>query len=421
MSEKRKDNKGRVLRNGESQRSDGMYMYRFSDAGGVRRTIYSWRLVETDKIPAGKRTCEPLREMERQLERDTEDGIQSFVANKITLNEMFAKHMSLKKGIKQTTKNNYYNLYNSYLKDEFGERYISSIKYSDVKRHYLHLYFDRGLKPRTIIDVDKTFRPIFNLAVRDGYIRLNPANDVIKEIKKENNWEQVKRHALTITQQNNFIDYVANSPKHSYWLNLFTVFLGTGGRAGEILGLRWEDCDFKRNMISINHNLLYIAKNGKHQFIITTPKTEAGKREIPMLKDVRKALLNEKEKQLRTGFNRLEVDGYSGFIFKNKHDNLVTHSILNNAIKSIIHDYNQDELERAKKERRKPQLLPHFSLHNLRHTFCTRFCEHETDLKIIQEVMGHAKISTTMDVYNEVTQERKETSLANLEGKIKIS
>lgn len=421
MSEKRKDNKGRVLRNGESQRSDGMYMYRFSDAGGVRRTIYSWRLVETDKIPTGKRTCDPLREMERQLERDTEDGIQSFVASKITLNEMFAKHMSLKKGIKQTTKNNYYNLYNSYLKDEFGERYISSIKYSDVKRHYLHLYFDRGLKPRTIIDVDKTLRPIFNLAVRDGYIRLNPANDVIKEIKKENNWEQEKRHALTITQQNNFIDYVANSPKHSYWLNLFTVFLGTGGRAGEILGLRWEDCDFKRNMISINHNLLYIAKNGKHQFIITTPKTEAGKREIPMLKDVRKALLNEKEKQLRTGFNRLEVDGYSGFIFKNKHDNLVTHSILNNAIKSIIHDYNQDELERAKKERRKPQLLPHFSLHNLRHTFCTRFCEHETDLKIIQEVMGHAKISTTMDVYNEVTQERKETSLANLEGKIKIS
>lgn len=67
-----------------------------------------------------------------------------------------------------------------------------------------------------------------------------------------------------------------------------------------------------------------------------------------------------------------------------------------------------NDIEDAKAERREPELLPHFSCHHLRHTFCTRFCENETNLKIIQEIMGHADITTTMDIYNEAT---KQTSI----------
>ena len=66
------------------------------------------------------------------------------------------------------------------------------------------------------------------------------------------------------------------------------------------------------------------------------------------------------------------------------------------------------------------ELLPHFSCHHLRHTFCTRFCENETNLKVIQEIMGHADITTTMDIYNEATKDKKKESFAGLEGKIKI-
>lgn len=65
--------------------------------------------------------------------------------------------------------------------------------------------------------------------------------------------------------------------------------------------------------------------------------------------------------------------------------------------------------------------LPHFSCHHLRHTFCTRFCENETNLKVIQEIMGHADITTTMDVYNEATKDKKIEVFTGLEGKIKIS
>lgn len=80
---------------------------------------------------------------------------------------------------------------------------------------------------------------------------------------------------------------------------------------------------------------------------------------------------------------------------------------------------NAKEGEDAKAERREPELLPHFSCHHLRHTFCTRFCENKTNLKIIQEIMGHADITTTMDIYNEATKDKKMESFAGLEGKIK--
>ena len=86
----------------------------------------------------------------------------------------------------------------------------------------------------------------------------------------------------------------------------------------------------------------------------------------------------------------------------------------------LLNEYAEETL-RAKQEKRAPQLLPHFSCHNLRHTFCTRFCENEKDLKVIQEIMGHADITTTMNIYNEATKERKVASFVNLEGKIRVS
>ena len=67
MPEKRRDNKGRILRNGEVQRPDGMYMFRYTDLDGKRKTVYSWKLVETDKAPDGKRCVSALRDIERQV------------------------------------------------------------------------------------------------------------------------------------------------------------------------------------------------------------------------------------------------------------------------------------------------------------------------------------------------------------------
>ena len=139
------------------------------------------------------------------------------------------------------------------------------------------------------------FIAYFTLAVRDGYIRTNPTDGVMAEIKKSHNWEKPKRHAMTEEEQSTFVAFVSSSDIYSHWMPLLTTFLGTGCRVGEIIGLRWCDYDFDNGTISINHNLIYRQQDdGGCEMHITTPKTSAGCRTIPMLKEVRRALVQEK-------------------------------------------------------------------------------------------------------------------------------
>ena len=420
MSEKRRDSKNRILQNGESQRKDGKYEFKYVDVNGTRRSAYSWKLVATDKVPEGKRCELSLREMEKQIRRDLEDGISTHTANSITLNELFDTYMSTKE-LKQSTRTNYMYMYKNYVSNVIGKRRIGSIKYSDIKKFYNSLIFEKKFKPNSMEIINTILHPVFTMAVRDGYIRTNPSDGVMAEIKKSHNWEKPKRHALTEEQQALFIDFLTESKTYNHWLPLMTVFLGTGCRVGELIGLTWDDCDFTEGIITINHNLVYRQQDsGKCEMHITTPKTESGKRVVPMFQAVRKALLQEKKEQMRNGFNSTIIDGYSGFVFTNRCGYVHNPQTINRAIKRIYTACNEQEIERAKKEHRQPVLIPHFSVHNLRHTFCTRFCENETDLKIIQEIMGHSDISTTMNIYNEATKERKQESFARLEGKIKI-
>ena len=420
MSEKRRDSKNRILQNGESQRKDGKYEFKYVDVNGTRRSAYSWKLVATDKVPEGKRCELSLREMEKQIRRDLEDGISTHTANSITLNELFDTYMSTKE-LKQSTRTNYMYMYKNYVSNVIGKRRIGSIKYSDIKKFYNSLILEKKFKPNSMEIINTILHPVFTMAVRDGYIRTNPSDGVMAEIKKSHNWEKPKRHALTEEQQALFIDFLAESKTYNHWLPLMTVFLGTGCRVGVLIGLTWDDCDFTEGIITINHNLVYRQQDsGKCEMHITTPKTESGKRIVPMFEAVRKALLQEKKEQMRNGFNSTIIDGYSGFVFTNRCGYVHNPQTINRAIKRIYTACNEQEIERAKKEHRQPVLIPHFSVHNLRHTFCTRFCENETDLKIIPEIMGHSDISTTMNIYNEATKERKQESFARLEGKIKI-
>lgn len=420
---KRTDNKGRILKDGESQRKDGSYRYRYTDADGVRHDVYSKRLVPTDRLPPGSKDDLSLREKERKITRDLEDGIKAAVENKATLNDLFRLYMANKPELKDTTRSNYLYMYNKYVRDDIGKKKIASIKYSDVKAFYNKLIREKGFKPNSMEIVHTIIHPVFTLAVRDNYIRINPATGAMAEIKRSHNWEKPKRHALTIAEQTAFIDYVRSHKIYNHWLPLFTVLLGTGCRIGEAIGLRWEDCDFDEGIISINHNMVYrkYEEDEKARFHIVTPKTSAGVRIVPMLSEVKEALEAEWETQKIIGFNESVVDGYTGFIFQNRYgDPLSPHSV-NRAIDRICAAYIEDETVLADQEGRDPVLIRHFSAHNLRHTFCTRFCENERNIKVIQEIMGHADIETTMNIYAEATKEKKKESFANLEGKIKIS
>ena len=410
MAKTRKDLRGRSLRKGEVQRaSDKRYMYTYTDPLGRRKFIYANDLTQ-------------LREKEEKLLKDQLDGLDIYVAGKATLNETFDRYISTKYNLRESTRSSYLYTYDHYVRETFGLKRIAEIKYSDVLQFYYHLLNQQGISLGTLDSVHCLLHPTFQLAVRDEIIRKNPTDGVMKEISRESGKNRGVRHALTIEQQRCFMEYIANHPIYYHWWPMFTILLGTGCRIGEALGLRWQDLDFENRVISINHSLVYYPANGSNKCVlrVSLPKTDAGIRTIPMLDIVKDAFEMLYEEQKENGFNETEIDGMTGFIFCNRFGSVPNPQTVNHTIKRIANNYNADEVVRARKEHRDPIILPNFSCHHLRHTFCTRLCENETNLKVIQSIMGHKNIETTLDIYAEATEKKKQESFENLAAKLDI-
>lgn len=410
MAKTRKDLRGRSLRKGEVQRqSDKRYMYTYRDPLGRRKYIYAMDLAE-------------LREKEAKLMKDQLDGLDLYVAGKASLNDTFDRYMSAKYNLRESTRSAYEYTYDHYIRDTFGRKRIAEIKYSDVLQFYYYLLNQKEISLGTLDSIHCLLHPTFQLAVRDEIIRKNPTDGVMKEISRESGKNRGVRHALTVQQQRVFMEYIANHPIYFHWWPMFTILLGTGCRIGEALGLRWQDLDFENRVISINHSLVYYQTRDSKKCMlrVSLPKTEAEIRTIPMLDIVKDAFEMLYEEQEENGFNETEIDGMTGFIFCNRFGGVPNPQTVNHTIKRILNQYNADEVVRAKKERREPIILPDFSCHHLRHTFCTRLCEHETNLKVIQAIMGHKNIETTMDIYAEATEEKKQESFENLAANLDI-
>ena len=404
----RKDNRGYVLHSGEYQRADGRYCFAYTDRTGKRHQIYSKTLVG-------------MRERKKKLLRDYEDGLDPHKAGTIEVSHMVDSYLATKYDLKVSTRGAYRNSA-KYIDEGIGKCKIVDIKYSDIKRFYYGLMIDKGLKATTVDHVNTVLHPAFQMAVRDGLIRTNPTEGVMNEIKHSRYWIKEKRFALSIPEQKQFMDFLRSSSKYHGWLPIFTVLLGTGMRIGECLGLTWDDLDFEKRIISVNHSLSDRPdeEGDCRKRIETTTKTAAGMRTIPMVQEVFDAFLMEYEFQKIIGFCEEEVDGYSGFVFSTGSRTVQMAGAVNRALHSIISDANKLEERLAKQEHREPIMIPQISAHNLRHTFCTRLCENESNLKVIQSIMGHHDISTTMDIYAECTGEKKQEVMANLEGKIII-
>lgn len=410
MAVKRKDPKNHALNDGETYRkSDGRYMYRYYSEDKKRHAVYAADLNE-------------LREKEAKIQEDLRKEIR-VGEDQITLNQVYQLWKRDKRNLKQITYGNYVYMYEHFIEPEFGCRKLKKIKKSDIRHLYNGLLDAKKMKVNTLDNIHTVLHQVFNVAIDDGYISVNPTDRVMAECKRAHNIDIPKRHALTIPQQAAFIQYISATEKYQHWLPLFTFFLGTGCRVSEVVGLRWQDVNMDKGYIEINHNMAYYQRE-KNQcyFSITTPKTKAGNRMIPMLSEVKDALINERKYQFKQGIRcNATIDGYSDFIFLNRYGMPHNPQTINRTIKRITLNYNEIELERAEKEKREPILLPNFSCHNLRHTFCTRYCENELNLKVIQEIMGHKDIVTTMEIYAEATSEAKVKSFGNLEGKIRIS
>ena len=399
--ERRKDNKNRVLKEGEYQRSNGTYEYKWRDKRGKRHSIYA-------------KTLDELREKEIDVLHDVLDGIRAD-KNDITINDLYFRWLQLKKGLKPNTLQGYKFSYTQYVEPDFGQTHIVDLKRSDVRAFYNHLADSQHLKASTIDCVHTVLHQVLELGVEDDYMRYNPADNALKELKKAHNHDSEKRRALTIQEQKLFEDFLSKNNQYHRWYPIFIVMLYTGMRVGETTGLRWQDIDLEEGTISVNHTLVYFDKGGSERcgFAVNTPKTKAGERTIPMLPIVKEAFLMEQEFQKEIGLScKAVVDGYTDFIFVNRFGNTQHQGTLNKALRRIIRDCNYEVLDKGGKD---AVTLPRFSNHSLRHTFTTRMCEARVNVKAMQDILGHADAETTLQIYADATKEMKQAEMINFE------
>lgn len=382
---RRKDNKGRVLEKGESQRKDGLYMYRYTDLSGKRECVYNSDLSK-------------LRDIEREISKDIGDMIDISVAQKRTLNEQFERYMNTKLKLAPSSRRTYLLCWKNHVQNStLGNMPLANIRKSDILLLYASLV-QKGLSSSTITMVHgNLISPTLELATDDDIIRKNPSAGCLREIPKT---RKIKKFSLSLEQEHILVDFVKNNGKYKKYYPLIVCLLETGARISELISLTWNDVDFKGKTLDINHQIACRANpdTTSRERYIAPLKTKNSYRTIPLTQTALSAFHQQKimqfEKNTRSD---IVIDGHSDFIFTTRNKKTLSCSNIRRTFNDIVNDINA----------KNPNIdFPHISPHILRHTACTRMAESGMDIKILQYVMGHADMSITMEVYNHVTDDR---------------
>lgn len=410
----KKDNKGRKLYKNENQMKDGRYRFRYTDPKGERRAIYSWKLVPTDKTPKGKRDDISLREKEKMVQKDLDDGINTELANR-TVDDLIVIYLRTKVKLAISTAENYEYMWKKDIKGKwFGTKKLKDVKRSDVLQLYANFYKVRKFKVGTIQLYQNMLYPAFQMAVDDGIIRLNPCRNCMKEYTTGS--MSSNKVPLTEEEQEILLEHLqSNQTRYSRYYTFVLLMLRTGVRIGEALGLTWSDIDLQNRILNVDHQLIYKRNKGGCKLYIAVPKQKR-ERKIPLPSDLCAALQIYKQNtyfiSLASGCT---LDGYSNFVFLNSRMHLNKPSTINRAFLGIRDEYNKVEVAQAIEEGREAKPLPRFSAHVLRHTFCTRMASNGMDVKVLQEIMGHANIQVTMQVYNHADVKRLQSEVDRLD------
>lgn len=398
MSTKRKDKKGRVLKDGEYQRRDGMYEFRYKDKYEHNKSLYSWRLSENDVTPSGKRKDLSLREKEARLQADMNKGIDN--TQRTTLNDLFYMNMNLRE-FNNATEENYRYMWIKFIQDTLGRKEVVKLKKSDVLAFYAESK-KKGLSNGTIHTFQKMIHSALGLAVEDHVINVNPSDGCCRDYPEGKS----SKRAMTVDEMERFMKYLRTCRSRLRYELLFTIMLGTACRIGEIMGLTWKDVDMEKRTISINHSLLYRKKDGKIRFYAKEPKTENGVRIIPMTQEVYECFVELQETRDICP-STVEIDGYSDFVFTSMKGKPLYPANINKALYKIVDKYNAEMDDK----------LPKISNHIFRHTGCTRMAEAEVDIDSLQYIMGHEDYKMISRIYDNVTQERVRNQLKKLDSK----
>lgn len=404
----KRDNKGRILPKGISQRKDGRYIWRFTYDGVSYKPVYMWDLKELKQYADEERV------------KIMKGGYIEPIS--MTLNQYFYYWMETyqRDRIKPVSYQNSINYWKWYIQDYIGKKKLQKVTADDLIKHYRWLQnrTDKPISWSTVLRVNSLVSNMFDKAVQRETVAKNPTYKIIEDVPKVKVGK--KKDALSLEWQGKFIDYVSSHKSYKYHKNLFTFLFGTGCRVGEACALCFEDLDFEEEKIFIFKTLYYRSAGVGEKRVkeIGSTKTENSTRTLPMLPDVKQALMGQEifQKEARQKcFASVKTihwpddivplkDTYKNFVFLNQSDEAYTPDYVTQIIKKVVSSYNRQEKREAEEEKRKPVLMPEFSAHIIRHTFATRCVnEYRLPLSHVSRWLGHnikeVGASSTTNVY----------------------
>lgn len=396
MSEKRRDNRNRILREGEYQRKDGRYRFRYIDEDGKEKNVYSWRLDKNDPMPKGKKREPSLREKEKQIEADLFDRIVTNGGN-YTVLELVEKYVSLKTGVRHNTVAGYKTVINMLKKESFGNLRIDKVRLSDAKAWLIKLQQIDGRGYSSIHSIRGVLRPAFQMAVDDDLILKNPFGFELGTILVN---DSQKREAVSLEDEARSLEFVKNDPHYNRYYDAFYILFKTGLRISEFCGLIVRDLDFKNEVIRIDHQL---QRTRDMKYEIVSTKTTSGIRLLPMEEDVKDAFLRILKNRKKTK-KEPTVDGYGGFLFLDKNGNPMVALHWEKYMQHAREKYNKEHLLQL------PLITPHIC----RHSYCTNMANSGMNPKTLQYLMGHSDVSVTLNIYTHTGYDDAKKELARL-------
>lgn len=387
MSEVRRDHKGRKLLNGESQRKDGKYEYKYQDARGRRKTVYSWKLTPADRVPAGKRDDISLREKIKQIQKELNSNITPDGGD-FTVLELVEKYISQKTGVRHNTRSNYNFVVNVIKKEAFGQKRIDKIKVSDAKEWLIKMQQVDGRGYSSIHTIRGVVRPAFQMAVDDDLLVKNPFEFQLNTVVVN---DSVTREAITRQQERDFLKFVKNDKHFCKYYDGIYILFKTGLRISEFVGLTKKNLDFENNRIVVDHQL---QRTRDMKYVIEDTKTSSGTRIIPMTEEVYECFKRIVEKRKKPKKEPV-IDGYKGFLFLDKKD----------MPEVALHWEKHFEWALAKHNRIYKEQLPKITPHVCRHTYCSNMAKSGMNPKTLQYLMGHSDIGVTLNTYTHLGAE----------------
>lgn len=391
----RRDSKHRILRTGESVRANGKYQYKYM-VDGKPKFLYSWRLTPADPQPVGKQPCLSLRELEKMVGKDLESRLDP-TGKTLTVNELIARYLKTRTGVKPNTLQNYNFVQNIMSKEEFGSRKIAEIKTSDAKLFLIKLQQD-GRGSSTVKTIRGVLRPAFQMAVDDDVLVKNPFGFELAGVIV--NTEHT-RQAVTRAQMNSFLKFVRYDNVYHKYYDVFYLLFHTGLRISEFCGLTLKDIDLGNRIINIDHQL---QRTSKMEYIIESTKTNAGTRKIPMTEDVYQTFKRILENR-PTNLPEIMVCGYVGFLFRDKKGMPEVAMHWEHRFNHAVKRYN--DIFKVQ--------IPNITPHVCRHTYCSNQAKAGMNPKTLQYLMGHSEIGVTMNTYTHLGLDDAKDEMIRLE------